>query len=135
MTGDVSFAPRRRTIRRGWGGVAGLSFPAVLVVISLSVGFRQAGGPTDVASSFLGALLFLVAVPTAWLFAFPFIEVTRFTVIAVGVLTSGPVWYLVGRAIANRSRTWGIWLRRYCATAVLWTAAMLVAFAALASLG
>ena len=135
MTGDVSFAPRRRTIRTGWGGIAGLTFPTVLVVISLSVGFRHAGGPGDLASSFLGALLFLVAAPTAWLFAIPFIEVTRFTVITVGVLTSGVVWFVAGRAIAARSRSWGVWMRRYAAICVTWTAATLLLFALFASLG
>jgi hypothetical protein len=134
VSGDVSFAPRRRTIRRGWGGLAGLGFPGLLIVIALSVGFRQGGGPSDLAASFLGALLFLVAAPTAWLFAFPFIEVTRFTVISVGVLTSAVLWYITGRAIADRSPSWRLWLRRYATVCVLWTAATLAIFAVLASL-
>jgi len=114
--------------------VAGLGFPGLLVVIALSVGFRQAGGPSDLAASFLGALLFLVAAPTAWLFAFPFIEVTRFTVISVGVVTSAVLWYLTGRAIAERSRSWGAWMRKYTTVCVLWTSATLAFFAVLASL-
>jgi hypothetical protein len=98
------------------------------------VGFRKAGGPNDLASSFLGALLFLIAAPTSWLFAFPFIEVTRFTVIAVGATTSGVIWYLVGRSIADRSRTWRTWARKYAVFCVSWTAATLAIFAILASL-
>ncbi len=132
VNGDVSFAPRRRAVRRGWGGAAGLVYPTLLVVLGLSVGFLQAGGPTELAASFLGALLFLTAAPTAWIFAFSFIEVTRFTVIAVGVLTSFPLWYLTSAGIADRSQSWGLWLRRYTTFAALWTVASLGIFAILA---
>jgi len=134
VNGDVSFAPRRRTVRRGWGGVVGLAYPSLLVVLGLSVGFRQAGGPTDLAASYLGALLFLTAAPTAWVFAFPFIEVTRFTVIAVGVLTSFPLWYLAGAGIAERSPSWAVWLRRDITVAMVWTVTTLGLFAILALL-
>jgi hypothetical protein len=102
--------------------------------MAMSVGFRQAGGPSDIAGSFLGALLFLVAAPTAWVFAFPFIEVTRFTVIAVGVVTSAIAWYLIGRALAERSMSWAVWLGRYATVCLVWTAVTLALFAVLASL-
>jgi len=132
VSGDVSFAPRRRHVRHGWGGFAGLVYPTTLVALGLSVGFRQDSGAADLAASFLGAILFLIAAPTAWIFAFPFIEVTRFTVIVVGVLTSFPLWYLVGRALANGSSTWASWVLRYAGVSFTWTISTLLAIALLA---
>lgn len=134
VSGDVSFAPRIRRVPRLWGGLGATVYPLALVVLGLSVGFRQGGGPTDLAASFLGALLFLIAAPTAWIFAFPFIEVSRFTVILVGSATSIPLWFLLGRSIALRSESWGVWLRRYATFAVVWTVFTFLVFALLALL-
>lgn len=103
------------------GGLFALVYPALLVLLSVSVGFRRAGELTDLAVSFIAALLFLIAAPTSWVFAFPFIEVTRFTILFVGVLTSFPLWYAVGAALADASSSWLIWLRRYLVIALGWT--------------
>jgi hypothetical protein len=111
-----------------------LGYPTLLVGVSLSVGFRRAGELTDLAASFLAALLFLVAAPTSWVFAFPFIEVTRFTILFVGVLTSFPLWYAAGAALADASATWPVWLRRYLVIAVGWTAFTILALGVIALL-
>lgn len=86
------------------------------------------------AASLAGAVLFLIAAPTAWVLAFPFIDVTRFTVFAFGVASSAVIWYLVGRAIAVRCEDWLQWLRRYGMTCVAWTAFNLIAFGVVASI-
>lgn len=85
------------------------------------------------AASLAGAVLFLIAAPTAWALSFSFIDVTRFTVFVFGVLTSVPIWYLTGRVIATRSADWLEWLRVYGITCVAWTAFNLVLFGVIAA--
>lgn len=134
MNWDLSFAPRRLGPSRGRGGLAGLTYPVFLVVIALGVGFRRGGDMGDLAASFLSALLFLVACPTAWVFAFDFIEVTRFTVIGVGVLTSFPLWYALSAALAERADFWGEWLRWYVTACLIWTVLTILLMAVIAQL-
>jgi hypothetical protein len=109
-----------------------LTYPVLLVVIALGVGFRRGGDMGDLAASFLSALLFLVACPTAWVFAFDFIEVTRFTVIGVGVLTSFPLWYALSAALAERADFWGEWLRWYVTACLIWTVLTILLMAVIA---
>jgi hypothetical protein len=116
------------------GGVLGLMFPFVLVVAALSVGFRSGGDMGDFAASLAGAVLFLIAAPTAWALAFPFIDVTRFTVFVFGVVTSVPIWYLIGRGLGFRSSDWIEWLRAYGILCVSWTAINLLLFGVVAAM-
>jgi hypothetical protein len=51
-----------------------------------------------------------------------------------GAVTSLPLWYLLGTALAVRSETWGRWLRRYVTIAVVWTLANLGVLAVVAML-
>ena len=99
-----------------------ISYPAILVVVALSVGFRRGGDVGEFAATLAATLLFLIAVPTAWILSFPFIEVTRFTVVVFGVATALPLWYLLGVAISRRSDGWPSWLRLYALVCVVWTA-------------
>ena len=108
-------------------------FPAVLVVIGLSTGFRSGGDMSDFAATIAGAILFLVAAPTAWVLSFPFIDVTRFTVIVFGIVTSAPLWWLLGVAIARGSESWLVWIRRYVAFAVGWLVFNIVVMAVVAA--
>ena len=85
------------------------------------------------AASLAGAVLFLIAAPTAWVLSFSFIDVTRFTVFVFGVSTSVPIWYLTGRVIATRSDNWIEWLRMYGITCVAWAAFNLVLFGVIAA--
>ncbi|MEA2058397.1 MAG: hypothetical protein U9O63_06725 [Actinomycetota bacterium] len=133
-TGDVSFAPKHSQIGRLWGGLLALSYPALLVLMVVTVGFRRGGDGTDFAASFVGSVLFLIAAPTAWIFSFDFIEVTRLTVIVLGVVTSLPIWYLLGAALGERSASLGVWLRRYLTICVVWTALNILFLGLLASL-
>ena len=48
---DVSFAPRTRVVPRVSGGILALTYPAVLIIVALSAGFRRGGDMTDFAAS------------------------------------------------------------------------------------
>ena len=127
MSQDLSFTTNRRTVSRPLGGVAALSYPVFLVALAVSTGFRRAGDNADLAP-FLAALLLLIAEPTAWIFSFDFVDPDRFTIIFVGGLTSFPLWYMAGSAVAARTERWQRWVSRYVLICVLWTLGNLVFF-------
>lgn len=130
----VSFAPKRQTISPLAGGLLGVSYPLFLTIVSLSVGFRRAGDMGDFAATLAASVMFLVAAPTAWVLSFSFIDVTRFTVIVFGVVTSFPIWYLSGVALARAADDWLVWVRRYVVICLAWTALNLLIIAVVASL-
>lgn len=135
MSSDrVSFAPRRTTVGRTAAGLMALSYPIVMVVMALAVGPREAGDLQDVALSFIAAVMLVIALPTSWFLSFDFIDVSRTTVAIFGAVTSLPLWYLLGTALAVRSETWGRWLRRYVTIALVWTLANLGVLAVVAML-
>jgi hypothetical protein len=131
---DISFKTRVRSVPPISGGIAALGYPLVLVVVSLGAGFRQGGDMSAFAATLAATVLFLIATPTAWVLSFDFIDVTRFTVLAFGIITSAPIWWVVGVAIARRSVKWVEWLRRYTLVCVLWTATNLVVIGLIAAL-
>lgn len=131
---DISFKTRERSVPPISGGIAALGYPLILVIVALGAGFRQGGDMSAFAATLAATVLFLIAAPTAWVMAFDFIDVTRFTVLAFGIVTSAPIWYVVGVALARRSRRWLDWLRRYTLACVLWTAGNLIAIGLIASL-
>lgn len=129
----VSFAPKSQTISPLAGGLFGVSYPLFLSIVSLSVGFRRAGDLGDFAATLAASVIFLVAAPTAWVLSFSFIDVTRFTVIVFGITTSFPIWYLFGVALARSADDWLVWIRRYIAISLAWTALSLLLIAVIAS--
>lgn len=129
---EVSFAPRSRSVPPISGGVLALTYPAVLVIVALSVGFRRGGDMTEFAATLAATVLFLVAAPTSWVLSFSFIAVTRFTVLVFGIVTSAPLWYILGVAVARRSSDWMTWIRRYVVACVAWTAVNLIGFGIIA---
>lgn len=133
MPSDISFSPRTGINRRG-GGIAALAFPLALVGLGLSVGFRGTTEVTDLATAILGAILFVIAAPTAWVFAIDFIEASRLTVVSIGVLTSLPLWYLLGSRLALRADNWPTWVKRYLLFCGLWTVTMMVLLVLLAAI-
>ena len=134
MKRDVSFAPRRQTVSPVLGGSFGLICPTIVGLIGLSVGFREGGDMGDFAASIAGTLLFLIAAPTSWVLSFDFIDVTRFTIILFGIVTSAPLWWLAGVAIARGSDTWLTWSRRYVIACVVWTVSNFIVIAVIASI-
>ena len=134
MKRDVSFAPRRQTVSPVVGGAFALVFPTVVGLAALSVGFRQGGDMTDFAGSLAASLIFLIVAPTAWVLSFPFIDVTRFTVILFGIITSAPLWWLLGVGVARTSDRWITWARRYLVAGIAWFVLNILVIATVASL-
>lgn len=126
MTSDFSFTARRGGLPLPAGGALALVYPVTVTILALSVSFREIGDMGDLASSLLAALMFLIAAPTAWIFAIDFIDVNRLVVFLVGTLTSLPLWFFVGTRIALAADTWAGWLRRYVVLCLAWTAANLI---------
>lgn len=120
MAQDLTFKARRG-LRRVPAGIAALTYPTLLVVVALGVDFRAVGDGADIATAVLATILFLVAAPTAWLFAIDFIEAGRFTVVFVGVVTSFPIWYLIGSKLATAVAHWVEWIAAYLKVCVVWT--------------
>ena len=126
VSAQIEFGERKQQLPANLGGIAGLVYPSALVAMALGVQFTSSGGLRGFGSAYMGALLFLLAAPTAWLFAIDFIEAGRFTVIAFGIVTSFPLWYLIGAGLAGGSRQWLEWAGRYVAVAATWTVLMLL---------
>jgi len=114
--------------------MAALAYPMVMVVMAFAVGARRGGDLQDFAASFVAAVMFVIALPTTWLLSFDFVEVSRATVLIFGVVTSLPLWYLLGTALGARASTWGRWFRRYLTVSLIWTMANLLLFAFVAAL-
>ena len=77
---------------------------------------------TDIAASLLATMMFLIAAPTAWIFTVDFIEAGRLMVITSALATSLPLWFFLGSRLAYYAPNWGIWVRRYMALCVVWSA-------------
>ncbi len=133
QTPEVSFAPKRAVVGRVRGGIAAFAYPLLLVMVSLSVGFRKVGDLQDFAASFVASILTVVALPTVWFVSFDFFELTRTTVLGFGLLTSLPLWYLLGAFIGERAGTWGAWIRGYAAACLVWTLVNFIVLAVIAS--
>ncbi len=131
MTRELSFTPRTG-LSRPLGGLAALVYPVVLVALAIRTGFGRDAGLDELAASFLAALFVLIAEPTAWIFSFDFIDAGRFTILFVGGLTSLPLWYLAGSALAAASNRWTDWVRRYTFVCLAWTVLNLVVFSVVA---
>ncbi|MCP4964627.1 MAG: hypothetical protein GY926_05285 [bacterium] len=122
MTTGINFSTRIGGLPRWVGGLAAFAYPLLLATYALSIDFDRVGNMADVAASILATMLFLVAAPTAWIFTADFIEAGRLLVVVAGLLTSLPLWYLLGSRLAYFSPGWGDWLRRYLVSCVVWTA-------------
>jgi hypothetical protein len=133
VTPDLSFTSRPGLNRRGGGSLA-LLYPVALMGVGMSVGFRGTPEPGELATAVLGAILFVIAAPTTWVFAIDFIEASRLTVVSVGALTSLPLWYLLGSRMASTTDHWILWLRRYLIFCGLWTVLMMVLMVVLAAI-
>lgn len=133
MSQGISFAPKQGLSRTG-AGLLALTYPLLLIGIAIGVGFRHGGGVAEFGASFAGAVMFLVAAPTAWVFAIEFIEAERFTVLLVGTITSLPLWALGGIGLARLSNGWWQWAIRYFAGCVVWTALYVLAIGVISAL-
>lgn len=103
------------------GGVAAWAFPLAVTVLVLGGNLRSTGDMTDIATTLLGAMMYRVAVPTAWIFAVDFIEAGRLLAITTTLATSLPLWYLAGARLAEFSYRWSEWVRRYVVLCLVWS--------------
>lgn len=126
MGEELSFT-RKMGIHPVAGGAAGLVYPLLLIALALTGGFRHGGDVADPATSILGAFVFLIAAPTAWVFAIEFIEADRFTVLFVGAMTSLPLWWLLGSRLARLAEDWKRWIVRYLRISLVWSLLVLLA--------
>ncbi len=133
-TPNVSFARRRSSIGRTAAGLLALGYPLLMVVLALGVGTSEPGDLQDFAASFVAAVMVVIALPTTWFLSFDFIVVSRTTVVLFGLVTSLPLWYVLGTSIAVRSETWGRWFRVYVTVAMAWTVLNLLILATVGAL-
>ena len=119
MSQGITFVTKQG-LPRGRAAVLALTVPLVLIGLAIGVGFRQGGGEAEFGASFAAAVMFLVAAPTAWVFAIEFIEAGRFTVMFIGAATSLPLWAGAGWALARFSTSWRQWTVRYFALCAAW---------------
>ena len=119
MSQGITFVTKQG-LPRGRAAVLALTVPLVLIGLAIGVGFRQGGGEAEFGASFAAAVMFLVAAPTAWVFAIEFIEAGRFTVMFIGAMTSLPLWAGAGWALARFSTSWRQWTVRYFALCAAW---------------
>lgn len=134
MANQIDFAARKIAVPRRAAAWASLLYPLAIVVVSLGVRFDQGGGLNSFGSAFLAAMMFLTAVPTAWLFTIDFIEAGRFTIVVFGLVTSLPLWYLAGGALAGNARSWAHWVGRYVVLIVTWSFIHIALLAVIGSL-
>ncbi len=132
MSQDISFVTKKG-LNRSRSAVLALTYPVILIGLAIGVGFRQGGGVAEFGASFAAAVMFLVAAPTAWVFAIDFIEAERFTVLLFGSVTSLPLWAIAGAALATISKSWRQWSVRYLGLCAGWTAAYVIVIGAVAS--
>lgn len=130
----IDFSSRRGGVPRMVGGTVALVYPVALTALSLSVGLRQIGDMSDIASSLLAAMMFLVAAPTAWIFTAEFIEAGRLLIVTSALLTSLPLWYMAGSRLAHYADTWGVWLKRYVILCVVWSVVNVVLLVVIGSI-
>lgn len=133
MSQGISFVTKQG-LHRGRAAVLALTVPLVLISLAIGVGFRQGGGEAEFGASFAAAVMFLVAAPTAWVFAIDFIEAERFTVMLIGALTSLPLWALAGWGLARISTSWRQWVIRYFALCAAWLTLYVLAIGVIAGL-
>lgn len=89
-------------------------------------------GLTDPATPLVAGLLFLLAVPTTWIFAV--LRLAPVVDVALGVITSFPLWFFLGTRLALVSWSWGQFWARYVAWAIGWAVAAMLGLAAIASI-
>jgi hypothetical protein len=131
VTRQFSFASRRGGLPTGRGGLFALSWPLITIALALGSMRGEVRGLTDPAAPLVAGLLFVLAAPTTWLFALA--RLAPVVTVVLGVVTSFPLWFLLGSRLAAASWTWGEWWRRYAAWAIGWAVVAMILLAAIAS--
>jgi len=116
------------------GGFLAFAYPLILVVGALGVGFQRTGDMADLAASVLAVGLFLIAAPTAWVFTADFIEAGRLLVVTSALLTSLPLWYMLGSRLAFAASSWLAWVRNYVIVCIVWSVCNVLLFILIGSI-
>ncbi len=127
VTTGIDFSARIGGLPRWVGGLAAFIYPLALATYALSIDFDRVGNMSDLAASILATMLFLIAAPTTWIFTVDFIEAGRLLVVVSGLLTSLPLWYLLGSRVAHFSNGWRVWIQRYAIFCLVWSVLNVVA--------
>ncbi len=134
MTTGIDFTGRHRGLPRWVGGILAFAYPLILVAGALSVGFSRTGDMADLAASVLAVGLFLIAAPTAWVFTADFIVAGRLLIVTSALVTSLPLWYLVGSRLAFAANGWLAWLRHYIIICIVWSVINVLVFVLIGSI-
>jgi hypothetical protein len=89
-------------------------------------------GLTDPSTPLVAGLLFLIALPTTWIFAL--LKLDAVVAVVLGVVTSLPIWFYVGGRLAALSPSWGVFWRRYVLVAIGWAVLAIVLLAVVATI-
>ena len=116
------------------GGILALAYPLALAAGALSVGFDRVGDMADLAASVLAVGLFLIAAPTAWVFTVEFIEAGRLLIVVSALITSLPLWFMIGSRLALFATGWANWIRRYVVFCLVWSVLNVLLFILLGSI-
>ncbi len=127
-----SFAPRH-ALSTGRGGLFALTWPLITILLALGSMRGAVEGLSDPSTSAVAGLLFLMALPTTWLFTA--LDLGARTSVVLGVVTGLPLWFFVGGRLAATARSWGTWWRRYLVVVFVWAVLAIVILAVVASIG
>jgi len=126
------FAGRRGQLNSARGGLLAM-VPPSLVLFGSFIGMRgTVSGLTDPADSVVAGLLVFIAAPTTWLFAA--LRLSPEVAIVLGVITSLPLWFLLGQRIAESAWNWKQWAVRYATWLLGWLVVMVLALVTVASI-
>jgi hypothetical protein len=126
-----SFAPRHN-LPAGRGGFLALTWPLITIALALGSMRGSLTGLTDPSTPVVAGLLFLIAVPTTWVFAW--LQLDAVVAVVLGLVTSLPIWFFVGGRLAALSPTWGVYWRRYIMMAIGWAVLAIVLLAVVATI-
>ncbi len=106
--------------------------PFFLVLPALNAMAGSAEGLTDPAPPIVAGVSLLLATPTTWLFAL--LDLSPVLTVVLGIVTSFPLWFLLGSRLAETSIDWGEWGRRYIGWSVAWAVTVVVGFTVVATI-
>lgn len=105
--------------------------PSLVLFVAFSAMRGTVSGLTDPADPVLAGLLVFIAAPTTWFFAA--LQLAPEVALVMGIVTSLPLWFLLGRQIAESSWDWRQWIMRYATWLLGWLVVMVLALTTIAS--
>ncbi len=122
----------RSGVRSGRAGLFALIGPLFIIAVTLGSMDSGVAGLVDPSTSLLAGLMFLVALPSTWVFAV--LDIAPVFSVVLGCVSSLPLWFGMGSWLAAGSYDWAHWTRRYVAWSVGWAVTSLVLLLTVASI-